>query len=100
MKSKEIRSKITDKAKLELSIEEVEVKKPVGNEVLVKMQASPINPSDLGVLLASANPKTLKKEKANFPKVSMDIDKSHLPFFSKRLNKSFKYAFKHALKRH
>ena len=88
MKSKEIRSKITDKAKLELSIEEVEVKKPVGNEVLVKMQASPINPSDLGVLLASANPKTLKKEKANFPKVSMDIDKSHLPFFSKRLNKS------------
>ena len=88
MKSKEIRSKITDKAKLELSIEEVEVKKPVGNEVLVKMQASPINPSDLGVLLASANPKTLKKEKANFPKVSMDIDKSHLAFFSKRLNKS------------
>ena len=53
MKSKEIRSKITDKAKLELSIEEVEVKKPVGNEVLVKMQASPINPSDLGVLLLS-----------------------------------------------
>ena len=36
MKSKEIRSKITDKAKLELSIEEVEVKKPVGNEVLLK----------------------------------------------------------------
>ena len=46
MKSKEIRSKITDKAKLELSIEEVEVKKPIGNEVLVKMQASTINPSD------------------------------------------------------
>ena len=42
MKSKEIRSKITDKAKLELSIEEVELKKPVGNEVH-KMQASPIN---------------------------------------------------------
>ena len=41
MKSKEIRSKITDKAKLELSIiEEVEVKKPVGNEVLVKNNAS------------------------------------------------------------
>ena len=38
MKSKEIRSKITDQAKLELSIEEIEVKKPVGSEVLIKMQ--------------------------------------------------------------
>jgi NADPH:quinone reductase-like Zn-dependent oxidoreductase len=88
MKSKEIRSKITDQAKLELSIEEVEINKPAGSEVLVKVQASPINPSDIGVMLASADPRTLKKIKGNFPKVSMDIDKSHLPFFAKRLNKS------------
>ena len=88
MKSKEIRSKITDQAKLELSIEEIELDKPIGSEVLIKIQASPINPSDIGLLLASANPKTLKKVKGDFPKVSMDIDKSHLPFFSKRVNKS------------
>ena len=88
MKSREIRSKITDKAKLELSIEEIEVKKPVGSEVLIKMQASPINPSDIGLLIASANPTTLKKIRGAYPKVSMDIDKSHLSFFAKRLNKS------------
>ena len=69
MKSKEIRSKITDQAKLELSIEEIEVKKPVGSEVLIKMQASPINPSDIGLLIASANPTTLKKIRGAYPKV-------------------------------
>ena len=88
MKSREIRSKITDQAKLELSIEEIEVNKPVGSEVLIKMQASPINPSDIALLMASANPTTLKKIRGAYPKVSMDIDKSHLSFFAKRLNKS------------
>ena len=44
MKSKEIRSKITDQAKLELSIEEIEIDKPTGSEVLIKMQPSPAIP--------------------------------------------------------
>ena len=74
--SREIRSTLTTDGDIEISIASVPKPIPAENEVLIRVEASPINPSDLGVLLASANPKTLKKEKANFPKVSMDIDTS------------------------
>ena len=40
---------------LELSLQDVEVQAPGENEVLVKVEASPINPSDLGMLLAMAD---------------------------------------------
>ena len=40
---------------LELSLQDAEVQAPGENEVLVKVEASPINPSDLGMLLAMAD---------------------------------------------
>ena len=52
LKSKEIRSEITSEGKLNLSIVTSDVPTPSDDEVLIKVEASPINPSDLGLLLS------------------------------------------------
>ena len=52
--SKEIRSTITSEGVLELSIVNVERPVPGENDVLIKVEASPINPSDLALLVTFA----------------------------------------------
>ena len=54
LKSKEIRSEITSEGKLNLSIVTSDVPIPGDDEVLIKVEASPINPSDLGLLISFA----------------------------------------------
>ena len=51
----ELRSLVTSRGTLELSLHDVAVPSPAANEVLVRVEASPINPSDLGVLIAGAD---------------------------------------------
>ena len=52
--SKEIRSKATSEGNIEISIAKVDKPVPGDDEVLIEVQASPINPSDLGLLLSFA----------------------------------------------
>ena len=52
--SKEIRSMVTNDGNIELSIKTSKVPTPSADEVLIKIQAAPINPSDLGLLLSFA----------------------------------------------
>ena len=52
--SKQIRSKATSDGNIELSIAKVEKPVPGDDEVLIEVKASPINPSDLGLLLSFA----------------------------------------------
>jgi len=52
--SKEIRSTVTSEGNIELSITKVERPIPSADEVLIKVEAAPINPSDLGLLLSFA----------------------------------------------
>src|SRR3984893_10771188 len=54
----ELRSLVTAQGTLELSLHDVPVPSPAANEVLVRVEASPINPSDLGVLVAGADMST------------------------------------------
>jgi NADPH:quinone reductase-like Zn-dependent oxidoreductase len=51
----ELRSTVTSHGTLELSLHDVLVPTPAANDVLVRVEASPINPSDLGVLIAGAD---------------------------------------------
>jgi NADPH:quinone reductase len=51
----ELRSLVTPQGALELSLLEVPVAAPGAHEVLVRVEAAPINPSDLGVLIAGAD---------------------------------------------
>ena len=52
--SKEIRSKVTANGTIEISIATVEKPMPAEDDVLIKVEAAPINPSDLGLLLSFA----------------------------------------------
>lgn len=50
----ELRSLVTPDGTLELSLHEVDVPAPAADEVVVRVEASPVNPSDLGLLIPSA----------------------------------------------
>lgn len=52
---RQIRSTVTADGRLELSIAVTEMPVPASHEVLVRVEAAPINPSDLGLLLAMAD---------------------------------------------
>ena len=51
----QLRSLITAQATLELSLHDVPVPKPRAGEILVKILATPINPSDIGLLFGAAD---------------------------------------------
>ena len=53
--SRELRSLVTEQGTLELSLIDVAVPTPTPGQVLVRVEAAPINPSDLGLLLAGAD---------------------------------------------
>ena len=53
--SLELRSLVTEQGRLELSLIDVPLPSLASGEVLVRVEAAPINPSDLGLLLAGAN---------------------------------------------
>ena len=48
-------TRVTDQKTVELFLERVEVPHPGPNEVLIRVEAAPINPSDLGLLLAGGD---------------------------------------------
>ena len=56
----QLRSLIKSSGELELSLAKVDVPDPAPDEVVVRVEASPINPSDLGLLLGAADLSTLK----------------------------------------
>src|ERR1700710_2657541 len=56
----ELRSLIKKSGELELSLASVPVPEPGPDEVLVRVEASPINPSDLGLLVGAADMSTAK----------------------------------------
>ena len=51
----QLRSLVKRSGELELSLVSVEVSRPGPNEVLVRIEAAPINPSDLGLLFGAAD---------------------------------------------
>ena len=54
----QIRSLVKRSGELELSLASVAVPEPAPNEVLVRIEAAPINPSDLGLLFSAADMST------------------------------------------
>ena len=57
----QLQSTVTSDGELQLKLEEVEVRPLKPEEVLVRVEASPINPSDLGLLLGMADLSTAEQ---------------------------------------
>ncbi len=51
----QLRSLLKKSGELEVSLAQVAVPEPEADEVVVRVEASPINPSDLGLLLGPAD---------------------------------------------
>ena len=51
----QLRSLVKSSGELELSLAHVPTPAPAANEVLIRIEAAPLNPSDLGLLLAGAD---------------------------------------------
>lgn len=85
--SKELRTTITSAGKLELSIVSVPMPQPKAGEVLVRVEAAPINPSDLGLLLGPADVSTLSITGSGDDTVaSMDVPAAMMPALQARLD--------------
>ena len=85
----ELRSAVTSQGTLELSLHEVPVPATAANEVLVRVEASPINPSDLGVLIAGADMTSATVAGTpERPTVTASLAAGSLPGLSARVDKS------------
>jgi len=76
-------SLLKSSGELELSLADAPTPTPAADEVLVRVEASPINPSDLGLLLGPADLSTLK---AGDGKVSAKVPERFLPAQAARLD--------------
>src|SRR4051794_28327885 len=56
----QLRSLITGDGLLKISLDEVAIPEPAADEIVVRVLASPINPSDLGLLLGAADMTTAR----------------------------------------
>ena len=65
MKSLELRSLVRAGGTLELSLVETVAPAPGADDVLVRVEAAPINPSDLGLLVGAADLSKSEAERLN-----------------------------------
>src|SRR5471032_602002 len=85
----ELRSLITKTGQLELSLAKVAIPEPGPDQVVVKVQASPINPSDLGLLTGPADLSQAKTSGSGADiKVTAPVPPNTLPFLAARLDES------------
>ena len=85
----ELRSMITSGGKLVLNLEEVRVEAPGPDEIVVRIEAAPINPSDLGLLIGPADITTLATSgPADRPVTTADIPPPRMKAMEARLNES------------
>lgn len=85
----ELRSLATSDGQLRLSLEEVTLDAPGPDEVVVRVEATPINPSDLGLLLGPADVSTIRAEGTpERPVLVADIPQQRLAGIQARLDQS------------
>src|SRR5438270_476062 len=84
IRGRSLRSTMSSGGELRLELAERDVPEPGGSEVVVAVEASPINPSDLGVLLGAVAPGTLRSDG---PDLVGTIPEAALPLYRDRLDK-------------
>jgi NADPH:quinone reductase-like Zn-dependent oxidoreductase len=85
----QLRSLISKGGELELSLSEVATPEPGPDQVVVKVEATPINPSDLGLLIGPADMSTAKSAGSGSGiKVTAKVPGQALPFIAARLDQA------------
>src|ERR1051325_8461691 len=85
----ELRSLIKKSGELEISLANVPIPEPAADEVLVRVEASPINPSDLGLLVGAADMTTAKASgTADAPVITAKVPEGAMKAMAGRLDES------------
>ena len=85
----QIRSLIRSSGELELSLHDDPIPEPQVHEVVIRVEASPLNPSDLGLLFGAADMSTAKASgTADRPVVTATVPERVLPAMKARLDES------------
>lgn len=85
----ELRSLATSEGQLRVSLEDVTLDEPGADELVVRVEAAPINPSDLGLLIGPADMATARSEGTpEHPVVVADIPQQRLGAIKTRLDQS------------
>jgi NADPH2:quinone reductase len=85
----QLRSLVKSNGELELSLVEVETPSPQADEVVVRVEASPINPSDLGLMFAAADTSTVKLSGSReSPVVTASIPQTRMKSMAGRVDRS------------
>jgi NADPH2:quinone reductase len=85
--SRQILSTVRKDSTLELRLGEAQVEAPGADEIIVRVEASPINPSDLGLLFGGADMTTARATgSASDPVVVADIPSAALGAMAARIN--------------
>ncbi len=85
----ELRSTVTPEGKLELSLVDVPVPSPKSDEILLRVEAAPLNPSDLALLFGSADMTTAHSSGSpELPRISADIPPETMRAMAGRVGKS------------
>jgi NADPH:quinone reductase-like Zn-dependent oxidoreductase len=86
---RELRSTVTDDGTLRLELVEVALSPPVDDEVIVRVEAAPINPSDIGLMIGPADIATLRSEgSAERPRLAFDVPAERLAGVEARIGQS------------
>jgi NADPH2:quinone reductase len=85
----QLRTLVTSDGELELSLANVDVPDPGPDEVVVRVEATPINPSDLGLLLGPADLSTLQtSNRGGQPVVTAKIAPQFMRMMGPRIGES------------
>jgi NADPH2:quinone reductase len=89
MQGLQLRSLITRSGQLELSLARVDTPEPAAHEVLVRVEAAPINPSDLGLLFGAADMSTaVASGTAESPVLTAQVPERAMKAMAGRLEQS------------
>jgi NADPH:quinone reductase-like Zn-dependent oxidoreductase len=85
----QLRSLIKNSGELEISLQNVPTPEPADDEVVVRVEASPINPSDLGLLTGPADLSTVKVSGSKqMPVITAKVPQGAMKMMAARLDQS------------
>src|SRR6201996_4959034 len=85
----QLRSLIKKSGELEISLAQVAIPEPSADEVVVRIEASPINPSDLGLLIGAADMATAKASGSkDAPVITAQVPETAMKAMAGRLDES------------
>ena len=88
-KTRELRSTVNKDGVLTLSLAEIVLDDLASDEIIVRIEAAPINPSDLGLLLGPADATSVRKDASDgIPQRRLDIPPARMGGMAGRINQS------------